>query len=133
MKLTCASTYALHAVAYLAGQKDSRLTASHVIANKRGISERFLLKVLKPLVAARVLISVKGPHGGYRLAKPASEISILDVIEAIDGPIQGYVPQHADQPSHPVNKKLEVICNQAAEQLRKHLAKIKVNEIAAKD
>jgi len=85
MKLTRASSYALHAVAYMALQKTDKPVASHHIAQARGIPERFLLKVLKPLVSARVLMSVKGPNGGYRLARPPSEITLLEVVEAIDG------------------------------------------------
>src|ERR1700682_2780900 len=75
MRLTRASSYALHAVVYMAGQKKDGPTASHVIAEKRGIPERFLLKVLKPLVSAQVLYSVKGPNGGYRLARPAPPVT----------------------------------------------------------
>src|SRR2546421_2745557 len=88
MKISRASSYALHAVAFMAGRKDNaRAVASHHIAAARGIPDRFLLKVLKPLVSARILFSIKGPHGGYRLARPAAEISVLDVLEAVDGPI----------------------------------------------
>src|SRR5256885_15296564 len=98
MKLTRASTYALHAVAYMAGQnKKEQPVASHIIAHKRGIPERFLLKVLKPLVSAQVLYSVKGPNGGYRLARPAPEISVLAGLEAAGGPIRGPAPSH---PAH---------------------------------
>src|SRR5947209_18252368 len=89
MKLTRASSYALHAVVYMAGQKQDKPVASHHIARARGIPERFLLKVLKPLVSARVLHSIKGPNGGYRLARSASDISLLEVLEAVDGPIRG--------------------------------------------
>src|SRR5947209_17389598 len=78
MKLSRASSYALHAVAFMAGRKDNtRPVASHNIAAARGIPERFLLKVLKPLVSARLLFSVKGPNGGYRLARPADQITVL--------------------------------------------------------
>src|SRR5947209_17886741 len=84
MKLSRASSYALHAVAFMAGQKDNaRPVASHHIAAARGIPDRFLLKVLKPLVSARILLSLKGPHGGYRLARKAEDISVLDVLEAV--------------------------------------------------
>src|SRR3954470_5958709 len=92
MKLTRAASYALHAVAYMAGQKHDRPIASHNIAQARGIPERFLLKVLKPLVSARVLHSIKGPNGGYRLAKAPSDITMLEVLEAVDGPIRGQAP-----------------------------------------
>src|SRR5438105_14927297 len=92
MRLTRASSYALHAVSYMAAQKQNRPIASHLIARARGIPERFLLKVLKPLVSARVLHSIKGPNGGYRLARSASDLTMLEVVEAVDGPIRGQAP-----------------------------------------
>src|SRR3954447_1248884 len=103
MKLTRATSYALHAVAYMAGQKKDLPTASHVIAHKRGIPDRFLLKVLKPLVNAQILLSVKGPNGGYRLARPATEITVLEILEAVEGPIRGHAPNGHKDPNHPVN------------------------------
>lgn len=128
MKLTRASCYALHAVVHMAGQKSDKPIASHHVAAARGIPERFLLKVLKPLVSARVLISVKGPNGGYRLARPASDISMLEILEAVDGPIRGNAP--ATEEKNPLNGKLEVVCKDAADTLRKHLEKIKMSELA---
>lgn len=133
MRLTRASSYALHAVAYMAGQKREGTTASHVIAQKRGIPERFLLKVLKPLVAAQVLFSVKGPNGGYRLARPADEISLLEVLEAVDGPIRGHAPMNQDEPRNFLNRKLEQICNESAEQVRKTLSKIKLSDLSTRE
>src|SRR5947209_12411303 len=119
MKLTRASSYALHAVAFMASQKHDKPVASHNIAQARGIPERFLLKVLKPLVSARVLLSIKGPNGGYRLAKPGSEINMLEILEAVDGPIRGQAPFTQDEGDGKLNKKLENICKQAAEAVRK--------------
>src|SRR5581483_8942418 len=92
MKLTRASSYALHAVAHMAATGEDRPVASHHIAKARGIPELFLLKILKPLVSARILRSVKGPNGGYRLARPAAKITMLEVVEAVDGPIRGTAP-----------------------------------------
>src|SRR5262249_57008421 len=86
MKLTRASSYALHAVAFMASQKSDKPVASHNIAQARGIPERFLLKVLKPLVSARVLTSIKGPNGGYKLARQPSDITMLEILEAGGGP-----------------------------------------------
>ena len=88
--------------------------ASHNIAAARTIPERFLLKVLKPLVSARVLMSIKGPNGGYRLAKPADKISMLEILEAVDGPIRGNAP-FAEEGNGPLNHKLETICKTAAD------------------
>src|SRR5215470_16668093 len=116
MKLTRASSYAIHALVFMAAQKHDRPVASHHIAQARGIPERFLLKVLKPLVSARVLHSVKGPNGGYRLARAANEITILDVLEAVDGPIRGQPTFARGETNGPLNKRLDQICRQAADQ-----------------
>src|SRR5438270_4771663 len=121
MKLTRASSYALHAVVFMAAQKDDRPIASHLIAQARGIPERFLLKVLKPLVSAQVLHSIKGPNGGYRLARAANEITMLDVLEAVDGPIRGQAPINSRDPHNPVIKRMEHVCSQIGEQMRKQL------------
>ena len=132
MRLTRASSYALHAVVHMAGQKKDGPTASHIIAEKRGIPERFLLKVLKPLVSAGILDSIKGPNGGYSLARSANEISMLDVIEAVDGSIRGIAPTGNDDPHNPLNRRLDQVCNQAAEQIRKLLGKVKISDLTSK-
>jgi Rrf2 family protein len=133
MKLTLASRYALHAVVHLAGLKKTDPVASHLIAEARGISDRFLLKVLKPLVSAQILESVKGPSGGYRLARSrsASDISMLEVLEAVDGPIRGHAPAGKGEKESALAKRLEEICNHSAEQSRKHLGKIKISELVS--
>src|SRR3954451_25161553 len=123
LKLTRASSYALHAVEYMAALGQDRPVASHHIALARGIPEGFLLKVLRPLVAARLLRSVKGPHGGYRLARPASKISLLEVVEAVEGPIRGQAPlaQDPGREAGAFDARLEAVCDRAAELLRKRL------------
>jgi Rrf2 family protein len=133
MKLTRASSYALHAAAYMAQQKKEAPIASHKIAEQRGIPERFLLKVLKPLVSARVLLSIKGPNGGYRLARPPGDISVLEIIEAVDGPIRGQSPLDGGNSNGAnLNNKLENVCNQVADQVRKQLDKVKLSELVKK-
>src|SRR5437667_5165080 len=105
MKLTRASVYALHALVHLAQRSDNLPLPSHEAARARGIPERFLLKVLKPLVGARVLVSVKGPNGGYRLAKPANQITLLEVIEAAEGPIQARADLPEGAGTKPLNQQ----------------------------
>ena len=119
MKLTRASSYALHAMTFIASQKQNQPIASHLIAQARGIPERFLLKVLKPLVSCRFLYSIKGPTGGYRLARSASDITLLDVVEAVDGPIRGLAPLSQNNATeNNLDRKLEKICVQTAGLLR---------------
>src|SRR5262249_42839442 len=133
MKLTRAASYAIHALVYMAVQKHTKPVASHHIAQARGIPERFLLKVLKPLVSARVLQSIKGPNGGYRLAKGPHELTLLEIMEAVDGPIRGQPSFSRDETDGNLNKRLDQICNQAAEVVRKQLHKVRLSELASKD
>src|SRR5438874_7140156 len=147
MKLTRASSYAIHALVFMAAQKKNRPVASHHIAKARGIPERFLLKVLKPLVTARVLTSIKGPNGGYRLARPATDITMLEIVEAVEqAKIEGTAPPPESDPrkikedypnykpenSLPLFHKLENLCKQTADIVRKSLEKVRVSELLKK-
>ena len=128
MKLTRASSYALHAVVHMAAQKKNEPIASHTIAHARGIPDRFLLKVLKPLVSAQILHSIKGPNGGYRLARAPSDITMLEILEAVDGPIRGMAP-FSEESNGPLNHKLENICKQTADGVRKQLEKVRITDL----
>ncbi len=131
MRLTRASSYALHAVVFMATQKQGKPIPSHIVAQARGIPERFLLKVLKPLVSARVLVSVKGPNGGYRLSRPASAVTMLEIVEAVDGPIRGQSPLSEEESDSSLNRKLEAICKQGAAQIRRQLEKIRLADLVS--
>jgi Rrf2 family protein len=130
MKLTRASSYALHAVTFMAVQKHDHPIASHHIAQARHIPERFLLKVLKPLVSARVLHSVKGPNGGYRLARSPNHITLLEILEAVDGPIRGQAPFGNEKGNGSnLDHKLENICKQVSDQTRRQLERVRVSDL----
>ena len=130
MKLSSAITYALRAVVHLATANPDHAAASHSIAAAEGIPERYLLKILRPLVAARVLLSLKGPQGGYRLARPADKITFLDVLEAMDGPLLGLVPEAGG--GDKVDEQLRKVCDRTAEVVRQRLRKVTVQELAGK-
>jgi Rrf2 family protein len=132
MKLTNASTYALRALGSLARHKNGAPTPSHETAREEGIPERFLLKIFKPLVAARILRSVKGPNGGYSLARPAKDITLLEVVEAVDGPVRGYAPLVDDAKADRLDRKLQDICEEAATSLRARLGKVSVADLAGR-
>jgi Rrf2 family protein len=131
LRLTRAASYAVHALVYMASQKHNRPMASHNVAKERGIPERFLLKVLKPLVSAQVLLSIKGPNGGYRLARPANEVTLLEVLEAVDGPVRGQNTFARDETDAGLNKRMDQICNQAADTIRKQLQKVRLSDLAS--
>jgi Rrf2 family transcriptional regulator, iron-sulfur cluster assembly transcription factor len=70
-------------------QVSGKTYAASEICRKAGIPEHFSRKMLQTLVQRRILRAVSGPGGGYRLAKKSSQISILSIIESIDG-IENY-------------------------------------------
>jgi Rrf2 family protein len=130
MKLTHACGYAIHAVVHLARQKEDHLVASRHIAEAQGLPERFLVKVLKPLVAAQVLLSLRGPNGGYRLARPPKSITLLEIIEAVDGPIRAQVPALDANGDDRLTRRLEAACTAAADVVRQRLQKVRVADLA---
>ena len=87
MQLSRKADYALRAVAYVSQLKKNELASIGRIAKARGIPREFLAKILKELTRAGILVSFQGVTGGYRLSRPAKEVSFLDVIEAMEGPV----------------------------------------------
>ena len=87
MKLTRGTDYGIQGVLYLAAQPYEQVTLLHDIARVRGIPETYLAKIFQDLTKAGIVRSHRGAKGGFRLARPASEISLLQVVEALQGPI----------------------------------------------
>jgi Rrf2 family protein len=129
MKLSHAAAYALHALAHIAGEDPDRLVPSYVIAGAEGLPENFLLKVLRPLASAGLLRSVKGPNGGFRLARPAKDITLLEVVEAVDGPIRGEVPLSGTKGAGRLDARLAEVCDEAARVVRERLGKVRLAEL----
>ncbi len=80
--------YGLRAAIYLASVAQGSVVPFREVAKLMNIPQDFLAKILKTLVDAGLVSSVRGARGGYALARPPAEISFLDVIEAVEGPIQ---------------------------------------------
>lgn len=79
MRLTRQSNYAIRTLVYCA-VNDPELSRVADIARAHAISELFLFKLIKPLVAHGLLKTVRGRHGGLRLGRPAAEVTLLDVV-----------------------------------------------------
>jgi len=87
MQITRQADYALRAMLYLAEiGKDQRASTSQ-IAEFQEIPPSFLAKIISQLSIARLIQTWRGARGGVSLARDPQEISLLDVVEAIDGPI----------------------------------------------
>ena len=86
LRLSKKSDYALISMKHLAMRPDASSSARE-ISESYDIPLELLAKVLQRLVRARLLVSVQGTRGGYRLGRSASLISVADVIQAVDGPV----------------------------------------------
>ena len=84
LELTKRADYAIRAVVALAAVPDERLSVRQIAAD-RDVPVRFLQQVMTDLVGAGMAEAVAGRTGGYRLTRPAAMISVLDVIEAVEG------------------------------------------------
>jgi Rrf2 family protein len=87
MQITRQADYAVRAVLYLAGLNNGRRAPTSEIARKQHIPPSFLAKIVSQLSVAGVVQTSRGARGGVSLARPSKEISLLEVVEAIDGPI----------------------------------------------
>jgi Rrf2 family protein len=85
VKLTRRSEYALLALIHLARAKGEGYVSVAAMAEAQGLPAKFLEQLLMALKRARLVKSQKGPHGGYRLARPAEKISLAEVIRLLDG------------------------------------------------
>lgn len=77
--------YALRALTYLSSQNANELSRVHEIAESEDLPAPFLAKLLQQLARAGVLTSVKGPKGGFGLARKSDEITLMEIVSAVDG------------------------------------------------
>ncbi|MHB0967604.1 MAG: Rrf2 family transcriptional regulator [Chloroflexi bacterium] len=87
MQITRQADYALRAMYYLSKLEPSERAATSLIADEQRIPPSFLAKIISQLSIAGLIHTSRGARGGVSLARPPESISILEVVEAIDGPL----------------------------------------------
>jgi Rrf2 family protein len=85
MRMSAGVEWALHCTVLLAVLKPACSLPGRALAEFHGVSESYLLKHMQALAKAGICESTSGPNGGFRLARKPREITILDVVEAIEG------------------------------------------------
>lgn len=88
MQITRQADYAVRAVLHLARVGNKERSATSTIAKEQNIPPSFLAKIISQLSIAGLLHTSRGARGGVTLAREPGEITLLEVVEAIDGPIQ---------------------------------------------
>lgn len=86
MKVSLRSTYGIMAAVDLAMQEGSAPIQAKAIARRQGIPARFLEQVLHAMKKAGLVSSLRGAQGGYVLSKKPSEVSVAEILEALEGP-----------------------------------------------
>lgn len=128
MRISKSAGYALLAVGYIAQHKDEPIILSQTIAKEYNIPLEYLLKILLQLVRVNVLNSKRGPRGGFYLAKAPNKISMLQIIEAVEGSldIQFGLGEHA---KGEFSVKAERAYTRAINQTNAVLRKTKVSDL----
>jgi FeS assembly SUF system regulator len=86
LRVTKLTDYATVVLTALAAQPDVVLSAAG-LAERAGLEVPTVAKILKPLAQAGLVSGFRGINGGYRLARPASQITLIDIVEAMEGPL----------------------------------------------
>jgi len=87
LRISEAASLAIHAAVVMARNPEA-VHSTHEVATTLGVSEAHLSKVMQRLARAGLVNSVRGPKGGFTLARPGGEITLLNIYEAIEGPLR---------------------------------------------
>jgi Rrf2 family protein len=101
VRISAKVDYAVRAAVELASATDEKPVKAERIATAQGIPLNFLENILGELRHAGIVRSHRGAEGGFRLAKPASELTVADIIRAVEGPlasVRGGPPEEATYP-----------------------------------
>jgi Rrf2 family protein len=128
MRFSRAVTYAVHSLVILAEGTSSEPVSSRRLARIANMPERFLLQILKRLVASQVLDSSRGATGGYQLKRDCKDVSLLEIIEAIDGPLCSV--SDVSTPGHQwLGERMVKIQFEENQKLASDLEKIKISAL----
>jgi Rrf2 family protein len=97
VKLSQGVEWGLHAASLLALAPAGQTVRRDALAGHYGLPEAYLAKHLQAMTRSGVLQATPGPRGGYRLARPAGDITVLDVVEAVDGAAKPFTCQEIRQ------------------------------------
>jgi Rrf2 family transcriptional regulator, cysteine metabolism repressor len=129
MKLSRTVAYAVQATLLLANSKSTTPVPCSQLAAEGKMPERFLLQILRNLVIHGILHSTRGVEGGYALERSLRDISLLDVIEAIDGPLGATVPAVEGAQPAAYEVRLREALDQVASSVRRQLKAIKLSDL----
>ena len=129
MKISRSAGYGLLSMGYIAKNKDKKIVMSQGISEEYNIPLPYFLKIMQHLVRVNVLRSKRGPKGGFSLAKPVDKISMLEIIEAVDGPMGGPLDLFEEFPNEKFCIKMEKVYEKATAQAKAVYEKTKLSDL----
>ena len=129
MKISRSTGYAILAMGYMAKNQDKPIILSQAISKEYNIPLEYLLKIMQQLVRANILKSKRGPRGGFSLARPLKKVSMLEVIEAVEGPLMSQLDLRELAPKEKFSAKAEQIYQKALAQEKMVFSKTKLSDI----
>jgi len=132
MRVTAKADYAVRAVVELANSSSEAPRKVDEVAQAQSIPLSFLENILTQLRSAGIVRSQRGPEGGYWLAHPADEVTLADVIRAVEGPLVGVRGQRPEEISYEGSaESLQQVWIALRANLRKVLERVSVADVAA--
>ena len=119
------------AACYIAKNQKKGIIKSGEIAKKYDIPLEYLLKILQNLVRARVLSSKRGPGGGYVLTRSAKKISLLQIIEAVEGVMTNNLHLEEHAKGAKFCKRVDQVCGKAVAQAGAAFKKVTLADLVA--
>ena len=129
MKISTTAHYGLIAAGCIAEQADGGFVLASTISEKYDIPLEYLFKFLQQMIRMNVLRSKKGPRGGYKLARPAKEITLLEVIEAAGGPISSQLELAQVAKKAHFSVEMEKVCERADDKAVSILSRAKLSKM----
>ena len=130
LRISEAANLGLHAMAYLAASQSDDKTSVAELSKHLEVSKEHLGKVLQRLNKLGLLRSHKGPGGGFTLAKARDQITLLQILEAIDGPLPADCCMLASRPCPHERCSFGDLLTTLGERVRTHLAETRLSDVA---
>jgi Rrf2 family protein len=132
VRITAKSDYAVRAAIVLATANLQGPVTAETIAQSQDIPVKFLLNILSELKRGRIVTSQRGTRGGFKLARPAAEITVADVIRAMEGPLASVheiLPENVIYP--PPSEPLQQVWIAVRASLRSVLENVTIADLAS--
>ncbi len=133
MRISCKVEYGVRALLDLALQGQGGPSLSRDTAQRQGVPETYLNQLLIQLRRGGLVTSVRGPKGGHMLARPADDITLLDILEALEGPLVVVPEGIASTASVETDALMSSLWDDLRASLRGHLCRITLQELVERN